>query len=231
MDRSRRLIALVASVAVVGGSAGCTSLATDEPREPSSGLTADVSLQVSGSGVGSQPFGTDADEVVAEVAARLGEPDDASGPQEFFRIPGQDGWFEVADDPISPSWPYPVVSRSCWDALCVIFGGDDADALRLRGWELAAGPGREALDVHLAGTGIRLGDSWKRLRAAYPETAVGGAEGASLAVLSTPWTGIFDGAAAWRLSGQWDHTRPHHVPAGAVVTRLSGGEGPEPGCC
>ena len=86
-------------------------------------------------------------------------------------------------------------------------------------------------DVRLADTGIGLGDSWKRLHAAYPRTVVTGAEGASLAVQKTPWPGIFDGVAGWRLSGIWDFERPTHVPGGAVVTRLSGGQGPEPGCC
>ncbi len=112
--------------------------------------------------------------------------------------------------------------------------------MRLRGWELAQHrrwSGFEELqdvrdpDVRLADTDIRLGDSWRRLHAAYPSTVVRGAEGASLAVLDTPWTTVSDGAAGWRLSGRWDPARPTHVPGGAVVTRLSGGEGPQPGCC
>jgi hypothetical protein len=52
-----------------------------------------------------------------------------------------------------------------------------------------------------------------------------------VAVKNTPWADVSDGAAGWRLSGQWDHTRPSQAPDGAVVTRLSGDEGPEPGCC
>ena len=63
-------------------------------------------------------------------------------------------------------------------------------------------------DVRLTRTGIGLGDSWKRLHAAYPGTLIGGAEGASVAVRNTPWTGVFDGVAGWRLSGQWDFSHP-----------------------
>ena len=86
-------------------------------------------------------------------------------------------------------------------------------------------------DVRLAGTGIRLGDSWERLHAAYPDVVVSGAEGSTVAVRNTPWAVVFDGVAGWRLSGPWDYTHPARAPAGAVVTRLSAGEGPEPGCC
>jgi hypothetical protein len=52
-----------------------------------------------------------------------------------------------------------------------------------------------------------------------------------VAVHDTPWTGVFDGVAGWRLSGSWDYTHPFRAPADAVVTRLSGDEGPQPGCC
>lgn len=250
--RTQGLVALAAaSVAVVaGGLAGLNRLLSDDapgsssdPASISSAPSATVvvgPLDVSGSGVGTQPFGTDADEVLAAVTARLGEPDLTVGPQRYFRIPGSDAWYEAADDPLSPSWPYPTTSVTCWDTLCLIFGGDAADTLQLRGWELAQhrrwsgfeeGKDLHSVDVHLARTGIGLGDSWKRLHAAYPGTVIGGAEGASVAVHNTPWTGVFDGVASWRLSGQWDFSHPTQAPAGAVVTRLSGGEGPQPGCC
>lgn len=128
----------------------------------------------------------------------------------------------------------------CWGTLCLVFGGDTADSLQLRGWELAQTrrwSGYQELtdlrwpDVRLAQTGIGLGDSWKSLHAAYPNTVGAGGEGASLTVRSTPWDGVSDGVGAWRLSGQWDASRPQRVPPGATVTRPSGGEGPEPGCC
>ena len=253
-NRARGALAVAAAAAVVAGvlvggaqlvaddrparslapAATPTSRPTTEPRTP------DGPLDVSGSGVGAQPFGADADEVLAAVTSRFGEPDRTVGPQRYSRITGQDGWFEDADDPLSPSWKYPVVSVTCWHTLCLVFGGEGPDTLKLRGWELAQfrrWSGFEQLhdlrepDVRLAGSGIRLGDSWKRLHAAYPRTAVGGAEGASLAVKNTPWAAVSDGAAGWRLSGQWDYTHPTRAPKGAVVTRLSGGEGPEPGCC
>lgn len=248
--RTHSLVALAASVAVVaGGLVGVNRLLSDhgpgsssDPASNTSAPSASVvgPLELSGSGVGTQPFGTDAGEALAAVAARFGEPDLTVGPQLYFRMPGSDAWYEAADDPLSSSWQYPVTSVTCWDTLCLIFGGDAADTLQLRGWELAqhrrwsgfeVRKDLHSPDVRLARTGIGLGDSWERLHAAYPGTVIGGAEGASVAVQDTPWTGVFDGVAGWRLSGQWDFSHPTLAPAGAVVTRLSGGEGPQPGCC
>ena len=198
------------------------------------------SLDVSGDGVGGVAFGTGADETRAALTEALGDPDLTLGPSRYSRIPGADGWYERAGDEISPSWRYRVASVSCWGRFCAIFGGGREGSLRLRGWELAdhnrwddsgtSGAGAEP-DVRLVDTGITLGDSWETLQAAYPGTVAEGAEGASLGVGNTPWPAIFDGAAGWRLSGAWDYEHPTKVPAGAVVTRLSGGEGPEPGCC
>jgi hypothetical protein len=245
------VVVLAASVAVIaGGLIGVDRLLSPDAPAAASGSASSSStpsvsvvtepLDVSGSGVGAQPFGTRAAEVLAVVTARLGQPDLSSGPQRYFRVPGSDAWHEAADDPLSPSWQYPITSVTCWDALCLLFGGDAADSLRLRGWELAQHgrwSGFEATDdvrspdVRLAGTGIGLGDSWERLHSAYPGTVAGGAEGASMAVTDTPWTGISDGVAGWRLSGLWDYSHPTRAPAGAVVTRLSGGTGPQPGCC
>ena len=249
--RTQGLIALAASVAVVAGVlVGVDRLLSDDARgsapDPASNPSAPSPtvvggpLEVSGSGVGTQPFGADPDEVLAAVGTHFGEPDLTVGPQRYARIPGSDGWFEDADDPLSLSWQYPITSVTCWGALCLIFGGDEVDTLQLRGWELAQhrrwSGGEEVKDlklpdVRLAGTGIRLGDSWERLHAAYPRTVVDGAEGGSVAVQNTPWTVVSDGVAGWRLSGPWDYSRPTQAPADAVVTRLSGGEGPQLGCC
>jgi hypothetical protein len=254
--RSRStLLAVVTAVAVVAGvilsgrgllvdsgvarptpPAAAHTAVTPTPDDSASG-----SLEVSSRGVGGQPFGTEAGDVLARVSARFGQPDQTEGPQRYFRQPDNgEIWFEDADDPLSPSWRYPVVSMSCWGSLCLVFGGQDPDSLRLRGWELSgyrhrSGRGEHDThpepDVRLAGSGIRLGDTWHQLHAAYPGAVVAGGEGASVAVRSTPWPGISDGVGAWRLSGVWDYSHPHQAPHGAVVTRLSGGEGPEPGCC
>ncbi len=254
------LVAVAATAAVVAGSLiGVDRLLADVggtstgPPAAGGGTRASATptqgpLAVSGSGVEDQPFGADQDDVVTALGSRYGKPDISMETQRYVRIPGQLGWFERADDPLSLSWQYEYTSLRCWGTLCLIFGGNDAETLQLRGWEITRNktwpttpsPGTSSTakptrprspDVRLAGTGIRLGDSWKKLHAAYPDTTVGGAEGASLAVKNIPWAGISDGVGAWRLSGSWDYTRPRHVPAGAKVTRLSAGEGPEPGCC
>ena len=213
-----------------------TTPAVEPAVEPASASV----LEVSGDGVGETPFGTDVVEATAALTDALGEPDLTVGPTRYSRIPGADGWYETAGDEISPRWRYRVTSVSCWGGFCAIYGGEQERSLQLRGWELAdynrwdksgeAGEGTQP-DVRLSDSGITLGDSWKQLHAAYPQTVVQAAEGASLSVGTIPWTGIFDGAAEWRLSGYWDYEHPSKVPAGSVVTRLSGGEGPEPGCC
>ncbi len=145
------------------------------------------------------------------------------------------GWFEVAGDIISPAWTYEYAGRTCWGELCLVFGGDRADAMRLRGWELRrdpdATPAEASYDVRLAGSGIRLGDTWAQVHDAYPDTVVDGGEGASLTIRDLPWPGFTDGVGAWRLTGTWDFEHPHRAPADAVLIRISAGEGPEPGCC
>ncbi len=246
--RTGGLALAAAGVAVVvGGVVGLGHALGGDPRggSPDPAVTpsvvppVDPSVAVSGTGVGALPFGTAADRAVAAVTERLGEPDLTVAPQRYARIAGQQGWFAEADDPLSLHWRYPVVSVTCWEELCLVFGGDTADDLRLRGWELASfrrwsGTDQgdpQVPDVRLAGTGVRLGDPWTRLHRAYPEAVVNGGEGNAVAVRSTPWPGIADGIGVWRLSGQWDFEHPARAPEGAVVTRLSAGEGPEPGCC
>lgn len=251
----RSAFAAAASVAVlVGGLVGVGTLALGDGGDapdvatpatptptPQGGTDAAAPLELSGGAVGHQAFGSDAGTVRATVTARLGEPDVTVGPERWSRRPGGgDTWVQDPTDPTSPGWGYATFSVSCWQTFCLFFGGEDADSLRLRGWELAEyrrwsppgdAEGSALPAVRLAGSGIRLGDSWRKLHAAYPGTVTAGAEGASLAVRKTPWPTIFDGVAGWRLSGQWDHQHPSRVPQDAVVTRLSGGEGPEPGCC
>lgn len=195
-------------------------------------------LEVSGAGVGNHPFGSDADTVVTDLSRSLGKPTHTVGPVEYVRIPGETGWYEAGGDNLSLSWRHPTLAVSCWRELCLVFGGDDADSLALRGWELAdfdrwGGPEPDdgPAPARLVGTGITLGDSWAVVRERLPEVAAAQSEGQSIRLEGLPWPGIFDGAGAWRLSGAWAAGRPDGVPPGSVVTRLSGGEGPEPGCC
>ncbi len=197
-------------------------------------------LSVDGTGVGTLRFGTPADEVLTALETQLGQPDTVVGPDVYARIPGNTGYFQDGGDNLSPSWKYEFTSVRCWKVLCVIFGGTDIDSLQLRGWELAqydrwsdGGRIRDLTlpDVRLAGSEVGLGDTWQQLRTAFPGTRVADAEGGSLSVRDTPWTGIFDGVAEWRLKGYADPDRPGYAPDGAKITRLSGGEGPQPGCC
>lgn len=229
--------------------AGAVDLSTSSPAVPSPAPEAAVSTQeparsgtldVSGEGVAGVSFGTAVDEANAVLIDRLGQPDATLDPERYSRTEGEDGWYELAGDPLSLSWDHRVVSVSCWGGFCAIFGGDTSDTLALRGWELAdfnrwyssPAPGDTGQpDVRLEGSGVTLGDTWKKLKRAYPDIVSGGAEGGTLGVSNTPWPAIYDGAAEWRLSGVWDYENPSRVPADSVVTRLSGGEGPEPGCC
>ena len=144
----------------------------------------------------------------------------------------------AADDVLGDAWQHRYHRRICWQSLCVHFGGAEQSSASITGWELAkwlpvadytADP--KLPDAELEDTGIRLGSTWVELQAAYPDVVAGGAEGNTLAVDDTPWGGIFDGVATWRLSGQWNYERPTDAPADATVTRLSAGDGPEPGCC
>ncbi len=258
--RTRGLVAVVATLAVVAGGVVGVGRLLDDHRTvspapspgPATGGPAPTEdpppsvtptarpLVVSGSRVGGSALGTDADTVLADLTSRLGDPDLTVGPQRYVRIAGSQGWFADGSDPLSASWQHRTTSVACWGALCVTFGGADTDSLLLRGWELSevnrwADYERvedpRSPDVRLAGSGLGLGDSWKKLHAAYPGTGIGGGEGSSVVVQGTPWAGVSDGVGAWRLSGAWDYTRPGRAPVGAVVTRLSGGEGPELGCC
>ena len=119
--RTQGFFALAASVAVVaGGLVGLNRLPSDDAPGSSSDAASNASapsasvvvgpLDVSGSGVGTQSFGTDAADVLAAVTARFGEPDLTVGPRRYFRLPDSDAWYEAADDPLSPSWQYPITS-------------------------------------------------------------------------------------------------------------------------
>lgn len=230
--------------------AGCASDedAAAADREPDGGRVSDQSssatnasaaapaetrISVSGKGVGRYRFGTSADRVVDGLTRRLGEPTAAPAPKEFVRIKGHRGWYEVAGDPLSPSWRYRVFATTCWQSLCLDFGGKSADSLALRVWEVSRSRGSsdDTLRAELADTGIGLGNRWRSVHAAYPDTSVHGSEGASLEIRNTPWPTIHDGVGGWRLSGHWDYKHPDRVPPRASVIRLSGGQGPEPGCC
>ncbi|MCB0906915.1 MAG: hypothetical protein KDB63_07345 [Nocardioidaceae bacterium] len=243
--RARRTAWAALSVMIGGTLVACGGTGRPpEPRDHSAAASESasasasptvVTLEVSGHAVGGQGFGSAQAEVVATLTGRLGEPDVSEAPSRFSRIPGHEGWFEVAGDTISPAWAYEYAARTCWGELCLVFGGDRAGDLRLRGWELARDsektPAETSYDVRLAGSGIALGDSWETVRAAYPGTVVDGGEGASLTIRDLPWPGFTDGVGAWRLTGTWDFDHPHRAPPDAVLIRISAGEGPEPGCC
>ncbi len=253
--RARVVLAVAASVAVLaGGVVGVDALREGDGRSSapdvavpapnptgSPGPAPRGPVPVGRGSAGGLPFGAGRDEVVATLTARLGAPDVTVEPTVYARIPGQTGWFAEGADSLSPSWAYRVAAVTCWQQFCVIFGGGAPDELVLRGWELSEyvrwgddpGPVSEPQEpeVWLADSTTGLGDSWVRLSSIYPRLRVAGGEGASVSVRNLPWRGIFDGVGEWRLSGQWDPARPTEAPPGARITRLSAGEGPEPGCC
>lgn len=226
-----------ALLAAAGAGCGGSETRVDDlrPEGQPAAATRTVTVEVSADAVGDQEFGAERDDVVQTLTRRLGEPDRTEGPTRFSRIEGHRGWFEHAGDPISPAWDYQYAARSCWGELCLVFGGDGADDLRLLGWALARPdadpPADPAYDVRLADTGIGLGDTWGEVREAYPDTIVNGGEGASLTIRDLPWPAFTDGVGEWRLTGVWDFDHPHRAPADAEVIRLSAGQGPEPGCC
>ena len=207
---------------------------------PDSPPVADPAVELSGTTVGDNGFGDARAATVAALTDRLGEPTATVEPQRFEQIDGSGPWYQSGGDNLSPAWDYPVFATTCWDGFCVLFGGEAADDLELRGWELATynrwhetrkDAGVPEPGVALAESGVTLGDSWERLHAAYPRTETHWAEGAAVGVGGTPWATIFDGVDGWRMSGFVDYEHPERTPDDSVVTRLSAGEGPEPGCC
>ncbi|MCD4536262.1 hypothetical protein LRP67_19395 [Nocardioides sp. cx-169] len=194
-------------------------------------------LRGSGTGIGEWSFGDAAGEVITEMTRSFGAPDWDSAWDQLEPAPA--GFAVDGDDPLSPSWDHRQARTVCWQSLCAAFGGETVKAATFRGWELARSPSwndYEPVDatqpqIRLADSGIALGDTWAELSAAYPDVVPGGGEGASLTIDDPPWPGIFDGVGEWRLSGTWDSSRPRYAPPGAEVTRMSAGEGLEPGCC
>jgi len=177
----------------------------------------------------------------------FGPSDSDSGPEEFHRLAGDppagasanDFYRDPGDDWLGEHWEWRWHRLVCWDTLCLNLGGVANDQLALTGWQLQAAnydvawqPGVEldpgSADVALADTGIRLGSSWADVQAAYPGVVAAGGEGNSLWVRQLPWEAI---SGQWRLSGHWDSRRPEFAPEDAQLILLSGGSGPELGCC
>ena len=251
--RSRTAL-VVALVTLLGAPVGCAAPGDGgggPPTAPDPAPTrvqapegppeeAPVAVTVARTAVGESSFGDPREDTVSALTEHLGEPDLQVPPQQFEQVDDRGEWYESADDQISPRWAHPVFSATCWDGLCVMFGGPSTAELALRGWELSTynrwspevrETGAPEPGVVLAGSEITLGDPWTALHAAYPTTRLGWAEGGTLGVEGAPWRTIFDGVDGWRVSGYADRHHPDRAPDDAVVTRLSAGEGPEPGCC
>lgn len=209
---------------------------TNQPSQVPSTAPEQI-LDATATGIGEWEFGDPADEVITDMTESFGAPDDDTAWDELDQV--ADGFSVNGGDSLSATWDHRQLRTVCWQSLCAVFGGDTVAAATFRGWALTSIPewnDYEPVDVTqpriaLAGSGITLGDTWADFQAAYPDAVPRGAEGASLGIAHPPWPGIFDGADEWRLSGTWDYTRPRYAPPGSEVTRMSAGEGPEPGCC
>ncbi|WP_134764697.1 hypothetical protein [Nocardioides sp. 1609] len=219
-----------------GPGARATTVVGTEP--PASATPAAARMTASDDGLGGWAFGDAAEPALEAMTGELGAADVDTGWEEFRRLEGHAGWYRD-DDPLSDSWRHRYFRAACWASLCSIFGGSSPATATFLGWEVSDfrrwdeddDPDPTGPRIALEGSGIRLGDTWADFRAAYPGARAGGGEGASLVIGAPPWPGIVDGVGAWRMSGSWDADRPTWAPDHAVVTRMSGGVGPAPGCC
>ena len=196
-------------------------------------------LSADDEGLGEWQFGDPATPVLADMTEWFGPPDYDPGWDEFVQGQADGRWYAGADDPLAPAWEHRFFRVACWQSLCSLFGGPSEAEAVFRGWELSrwqSWNGYADVDeseprIALEGSGIQIGDTWSDFQEAYPQAVPGGGEGYSLVIDNPPWPGIFDGVWAWRLDGVWDPSRPTDAPPDAVITRMSGGTGPEPGCC
>lgn len=196
-------------------------------------------LTADDTGLGPWRFGSPFAEVYAGMKTWFDAPDFETGWTRYHRFGRQPGWFAEQGDPISLSWGYEYVRLACWEALCAIFGGASPAAGTFLGWELSkwrrwdsyAEVDTSEPPVALAGSQIGLGDTWADFSAAYPDATLGVGEGNGIVIDNPPWPGIFDGVWAWRLEGAATNGDVSQAPPGAKIVRMSGGEGPEPGCC
>lgn len=196
-------------------------------------------LTTNDDGLGEWQFGDTAAPALADMTEWFGQPDYDPGWDEFVQNPADGRWYAGGVDPLAPAWEHRFFRVACWQSLCSLFGGPSEAKATFRGWELSrwqSWNGYADVDeseprIALEGSGIQIGDTWSDFKEAYPQAVPGGGEGNSLVIDNPPWPGIFDGVWAWRLEGAWDPNRPRNAPADAAITRMSGGTGPEPGCC
>ncbi len=204
-----------------------------------------TTLAVTGGSVGANPFGVPAERAADDVRSILGDPDADSGwmrwwsPDEMDQPPigGEGRFFASQVDDLGPSAPYRWVRNVCWDGFCIHLGGSSELDRTLRGWSLSAEhdsppPDPSSMPVTLTSGNLTLGSSWAEVQAAFASATAVGAEGLSIAIEGLPFPTINDGVGGWRLEGLSPPApdQPEPEPS-ARLTRLSAGEGPEPGCC
>jgi hypothetical protein len=225
------VVAAADSLSEVFGVVGYT-IVVSGPR-PQLNLTAD------NTGLGPWEFGSPFGRAYNEMETWFDAPDIDTAWTRYHRIGGESGWFAQRNDVISPSWDHEYVRVACWEALCAIFGGPSPASGTFRGWELSkwhywgdyAEVNPNEPPIVLKGSQIGLGDSWTDFSAAYPDATLGLGEGNSIVIDNPPWPGIFDGVWAWRLEGAAMNGDVSQVGPDTKIVRMSGGEGPEPGCC
>lgn len=205
------------------------STATTE--EPSTTTEARVELVLSSDGLVAVSFGDPADQVVAKVSTRLGQPTKDSGVVQLAPDVSGSGYYTTDKDGmglIGRNWKHPSYREACWQILCLEFAPSGTDHV-FAGWEYSViGDLTDPFGLK-TGEGVGLGDNASVLVAAYPSVTFEQGEGYSIRY-TMPWGATkLDG----RVSGIVDYNSPKPVRPNpdSVVQSITAGDLLFLGCC